>query len=368
MLRLNYSVVAVSLKRIYLRKLLAMNEWNKRELSNLGIESFRVQYITVFLNLFKETKDGKVEQKAEEQIQMVRKHQRMSFFDETLYTHLDNSSPELERKVNVPYCVYHISCLTSTKMWVNSYDGLFEINETGKQLKKLETDTTLIGSHSVSIKGDILFLGPLGISMLTSRGIIKRVCIRPHFMTCIHASKTTGDILLGYQNVVIKYDRHGKKIKEIILDDKGQPLYGEVNYITDNMNEDILVSDNGKKAVVSVNNLGCYRFDYTGNDSHFQFIPRGICTDALGHVLVCNTSHNDPSVHLLNEDGHYLMHLLTKEKHNLLTPTALCVDENGVLYVGDNNTILVFTYLKKLFKRDSLTTAYIKDSTVKQIL
>uniref|UniRef100_K1QSB8 Uncharacterized protein n=1 Tax=Magallana gigas TaxID=29159 RepID=K1QSB8_MAGGI len=58
----------------------------------------------------------------------------------------------------------------------------------------------------------------------------------------------------------------------------------EPNYITENNNGDIAVSD--YDAVVVTEREGRHRFSYTGHPAESVLRPRGICTDALSHILV----------------------------------------------------------------------------------
>ena len=59
---------------------------------------------------------------------------------------------------------------------------------------------------------------------------------------------------------------------------RGQELYDYQHYITDNTNGDICTSDYSNEVVVVVNKSG----------QGLRFSPYWICTDALGHILVCD--------------------------------------------------------------------------------
>jgi DNA-binding beta-propeller fold protein YncE len=99
-----------------------------------------------------------------------------------------------------------------------------------------------------------------------------------------------------------------------------------------------------KETVVVVNKSGHHRFSYTGQGS--EFYPYGICTDVLGHILVCNSFPFSDGVHLLDQDGQFLSLLLTQQ-HGVYRPFSVCVDDDNNLYVGQygTNTVTVYKYL-----------------------
>lgn len=235
--------------------------------------------------------------------------------------------------------------MTSDSLWISGFDGLLEINKTGIIIKKLETDFTFGGNHTVTMNGELLFIRASDVYLLTTSGEIKKICLGPFLPLCLHSSKINDDIFVGSTNIVTRHSKQGKLLQEIKLDEKGNLLYGHVHYVTENKHGDIIVSDHVKKAVVSVNKSGRYQFDYKGNSSQVGFIPCGVCSDVNGEILVCNSSPDDLSIHLLDQSGQYLMHLLTKEQYGFLKPRALCLDEMQNIYVGGANKILVVTYL-----------------------
>lgn len=231
--------------------------------------------------------------------------------------------------------------MASDSLWISGFDGLFEINEKGIRIKKLETDFTLTGSHTVTKNGELLFIRAFNVYLLTKNGEIKQVYLGSLSPSCLHSSRMTEDILVGSCNIVTRHSKQGKLLQEIKLGEKGNLLFENVNYVTENRNGDIIVSDHAKKAVVSVNRSGMHQFDYKGNEYQTGFIPCGVCSDVNGQILVCNSSPDDLSIHLLDQSGQYLMHLLTELQYGLLKPRALCLDEMQNIYVGDTNKLLV---------------------------
>jgi sugar lactone lactonase YvrE len=217
-------------------------------------------------------------------------------------------------------------------------------------LRVIYSDT---GCHTVTEDGDLLYIEDEDkVRKLTSDGTVTTLLTTTHRSAgCIHSSRINGDILVGSIGRVTRYDRTGRELQVIERDDKGQSMYAMPWYITENINGDILTSDMMKQAVVVVDKSGRHRFDYTGRqsvhtDRQSDFDPSGICTDVRGHVLVCD--YRNGSVHLLDQDGHFLSLLLTEKQHGIRSPRALCVDDQHNLYLGQYhiNTINVYRYLQ----------------------
>ncbi|XP_062588591.1 uncharacterized protein LOC134250254 [Saccostrea cucullata] len=137
----------------------------------------------------------------------------------------------------------------------------------------------------------------------------------------------------------------GHKIRDFSKDNQGEDLYEFPDDITENKNGDVWTSD--RIMVVVVEKSGEHRFDYEGQQSQSNFSPRGICSDILGNVLVCDYDSSNASVHLLDQDGQLLSLILTNH-HNIHDPMALSVDDENNLYLGqlNSNIITVFKYLQ----------------------
>ncbi|XP_048729874.2 uncharacterized protein LOC125647222 [Ostrea edulis] len=170
------------------------------------------------------------------------------------------------------------------------------------------------------------------------------------------------------------YNPHTSRGKVVVYDMEGKPtqgvehssrestqgvehnsreitLYSYPCYITDNRNGDIIVSDY-PGAVVVTERGGRHRFSYTGPPSGSGLTPRGICTDALSHILVCD--ENTHTVQMIDKDGHFLFLLLTRQ-HGINGPYSLHYDDKThLLWVGSEktNTLSLDRYIQR---RDPLT-------------
>lgn len=184
-------------------------------------------------------------------------------------------------------------------------------------------------------------------------------------------SPSTGDLLVGmykyksnsiscvvfrsYMNVtgkVTRFSQSGQLAQTIQHDNTGMLLYNEPNYITENNNGDIVVSDrrSSSGAVVVTEREGRYRFSYTGHPSGSELMPRGICTDSLLHILVCDGITN--TVQMISKDGQFLSYLL-KESQDVGAPRSMGYDVNTMcLWVGFQYKLCLYRYNTR---QDALT-------------
>ena len=246
----------------------------------------------------------------------------------------------------------HVSVDKSGILWVNCSGccgRLVSIDLEGNLLKTINTSSAcgnggffavMRCTNLIYTDGDEIFrLEPHHIPKITE--FIKTGDWIP---ICLHSSHINGDILVGmYKDrkaKVTRYTTTGKEIQSIQRSDRGQ-IYDYPHYIAENINGDICTSDIGKCAVEVVNRSGQHRFSYMGFGPCFS--PYGICTDVLGHILVCNMRRH--SVDLLDQDGEYLT---STSRQGIKTSCSLCVDDENNLYVGqyDTNIMIVYKYLQ----------------------
>ncbi|XP_062569810.1 E3 ubiquitin-protein ligase TRIM36-like [Saccostrea cucullata] len=246
--------------------------------------------------------------------------------------------------------IHHVSLDQSDRLWISDYNGnLVQTDLQRNVIQKIETSGGIEGYHTVIQDRDLIFTdkGKKVINRVTQdNNITEFIKTGDWSPLSIHSSHINGDLLVGMvtdeEAKVTRYNKTGKELQNIQRDDKGQELYSEPHYITENINGDICTSD-FYKGVVVVNKSGQHRFSYTGQES--RFYPFGICTDVLGHILVCDIVSK--TVHLLDQDGQFLSLLLTKQQ-GVPRPRSVCVDDENNLYVGQlgTNTLTVYKYLK----------------------
>nr|XP_034320705.1 uncharacterized protein LOC117687747 [Crassostrea gigas] len=281
------------------------------------------------------------------------------------------SGAELHQSLTVTgvdYC-YHISCVTSDRVWVSDHrNNLMLADTTGVPLHRVEnSDSYLYGLHTVNSESELIYIdrnyniNKLSKDMKTTTTFIERTD-STWGPRCVYWSPSTGDLLVGMFNIdtkrakVTRYNQSGQLTQTIQNHNTGRGLYSEPHYITENNNGDVVVSDHsfiyGSGAVVVTERGGRHRFSYTGHPSGSGLWPGGICTDALSHILVCDIITN--TVQMLDKDGQFLSHLLT-EPQEMDSPQSLSYDVNTHrLWVGSlwDNKVCVYRYITR---QDALT-------------
>ncbi|XP_062590544.1 uncharacterized protein LOC134252123 [Saccostrea cucullata] len=257
------------------------------------------------------------------------------------------------REIKVPGVndVFHVTLDQSDRLWISDNKGnLVQTDLQGNVIQKIKTSGRDQGYHTVTQDRDLIFTdkGKNVINRITQdNNITEFIKTGDWEPLSIHSSHINGDLLVGMMTEgeakVTRYNKTGKEQQNIQRDNKGQGLYSSPHYITENINGDICTSDYDKGVVV-VNKSGQHRFSYTGQESGFW--PYGICTDVLGHILVCDGYFINNSVHLLDQDGQFLSLLLTKQQ-GLSLPRSVCVDKENNLCVGQvSKNLTVYKYLK----------------------
>nr|XP_022336500.1 uncharacterized protein LOC111132878 [Crassostrea virginica] len=260
-----------------------------------------------------------------------------------------SSSVTKVREYSVPGVdsVWHISGDKSGRLWVSDNTGsLVQTDLQGNPLQKIQTSGGDQGYHTATQDGDLIFTDSdkkVIYRITPDKKITKFIKTGDWKPLSVYSSRINGDLLVGMdrgkEGKVTRYSKTGKEIQNIQRDNQGQGLYSDPHYITENINGDICTLDFNKRAVVVVNKSGEHRFSYTGQGSVFR--PFGICTDVLGHILVCD--YISESVHLLDQDGGFLSVILASQQ-GIKYPRGVCVDDENNLYVGQNNTNTVTAY------------------------
>nr|XP_022312702.1 uncharacterized protein LOC111117756 [Crassostrea virginica]XP_022312703.1 uncharacterized protein LOC111117756 [Crassostrea virginica]XP_022312704.1 uncharacterized protein LOC111117756 [Crassostrea virginica] len=281
------------------------------------------------------------------------------------------SSPVLLKYIlvaSVKYC-YHISCVTPGRLWISDWNNvILKDTATGKTIYSLkgssESDS---GNHTVNRESELIYIDnhykirKLSADMKTTTLLIDET--DPKWkLICVYCSPSSGDLLIGMR----KYDtgrfigkvmRYNDPCRQKPINPQNKTpdnLYDYPGYITENNNRDVVVSDWRRGAVIVTSGEGIYRFSYTGPPpSGSGLEPRGICTDALSHILVCDLTSG--TVQLLSKDGEFLKYLLTSPSQGLdyYAPYSLSYDfYTHCLWVGSgmlmsHRTLSVYRHINR---------------------
>ena len=281
------------------------------------------------------------------------------------------SSPVLLKYIlvaSVKYC-YHISCVTPGRLWISDWNNvILKDTATGKTIYSLKGSSEWdSGNHTVNRESELIYIDnhykirKLSADMKTTTLLIDET--DPKWkLICVYCSPSSGDLLVGMR----KYDTGRFKGKAMRYNDpcRQKPtkpqnktpdnLYDYPCYITENNNRDVVVSDWRRGAVIVTSGEGIYRFSYTGPPTSGSGLePRGICTDALSHILVCDLTSG--TVQLLSKDGEFLKYLLTSPSQGLdyYAPYSLSYDfYTHCLWVGSgmlmsHRTLSVYRHINR---------------------
>lgn len=252
----------------------------------------------------------------------------------------------------------HISFATTDKVWVSDDENnLILTNTKGEILRHLNdiySDSFSCGLHTVNSENEFIYIERNHDIKILSTNLRTFKLIKAEDSIwkplCVYFSWSTGDLLVGacrydtWIGKIIRYSKTGERKQQIQHNNLRHDMFKEPYYLTENNNGDIVVS-NWPNAVVVVNRRGKHRFSYTGHLSGSQLRPRGVCTDAMSHILVCDERTN--TVHIVSNDGQFLSQILTRPP-GIFTPFSLKYDINTQrLWVGSkhNNNVFVYRYL-----------------------
>ena len=261
----------------------------------------------------------------------------------------------------------HISCVTGNQAWISqgSQIALIEIT-TGKYLHMLNDAVSGFwwGLHTVNADCELFYISSensvIKLSYDRKSATTFLGNVHPsHQLRSLYCSKSTGDLLIGmhildentYEEVgiVVRFDKDGQSTMTIPDVHTKHTLFEDPNYIAENTNGDVVVSDYWNGVVVT-DHEGKHLFTYKDTPFGSRLLPRGICTDALSNILVCDCFTE--TIQILNKEGNFLFYILAQKAHGPCgKPCSLSYDSNThLLWVGSwNNTLSRYSHLKRPF-------------------
>lgn len=251
------------------------------------------------------------------------------------------NEPRVVSNRNTQYALRSLSCLNDEDVWTCNSDSIMRLyNLKGELVREIHTKS---GNKpydiAVTKKGDLVYTDNTDKTVNISKNNQTQTLIRlrrwkPLGVCCTNS----GDLLIVMNNdkisKVVRYSGPTKK-QSIKYNEEGQPLYspGSNNkYICENRNLDMCVSDFEAHAVVVVNQIGKFRFTYTGSPSITleTFNPVGITSDIRSRILIADI--NSRCIHIINQNGYFLRYI---DNCHLYAPFGVCVDTTGNLLVSD---------------------------------
>lgn len=261
---------------------------------------------------------------------------------------------------DVVHC-YHISCQAPDSLSL-SYRGNLVVRMSTEQIPLSFNELYPgYGIHTFNIESELIYIDRIYNINKISNDMKSITPFVPFSRNnrcsprCVFSSPYTGDLLVGFSlkdslvdasrlfnrsGYIARFNQFGHLTQVIEHTQRGLKLYRLPHYITENNNGDVVVSD-FPGAVVVTDGKGRHRFTYTGYPEGSKLNPRGICTDLLSRILVCDNITY--TIQFLNKDGQFLSYFKTPE--GLGSPYSLCYDVKAhLLYVGSlsNNFLSVY--------------------------
>ena len=251
--------------------------------------------------------------------------------------------------------------MTRDRVWISEKKKLFLVDiTTGSILHTINGVASGFwwGVHTVNINHDLFYISNdnsiIRLSNDRRATTVFKETEPSVQLRSLYCSPSTGDLLIGmhkldkYQETGIVAKLKTGQLTMTIPDDKRHNImFTDPNYITENNNGDIVVSDYCRGVVVT-DHEGKYRFSYTETPFGSRLLPRGICTDALSHILVCDWYTE--TVLILDERGDFLLYIPTELSLGALgKPCSISYDwSTHLLWIGSlKNTVSMYRHINR---------------------
>ncbi|XP_061179115.1 tripartite motif-containing protein 2-like [Saccostrea echinata] len=238
---------------------------------------------------------------------------------------------------------YSVACLGADEAWVSGGSNIIRrFNIHGFEIDSVRIDVkNTFKGITLTRQGDLIYSDADNntVNIVRHKKIEILITIpngwRPWGLYCTRS----GDILVSMSDVdsrlkkIVQYQEGAVKC-EINKDKYGIPILSPgryINFVAENRNGDICVSDNNAGNVVVVDQRGNVRFRYDGLPAKRKepLDPMQIVTDSMGNILVAD--ENNGCLHILDQNGKFLMCV---DQCGLDKPSGLSVDGMGRLWVG----------------------------------
>lgn len=231
--------------------------------------------------------------------------------------------------------LYDMAITDDNKVWVGGNGDELKLFDFQGNLHRI-VNTTWNGYHLCMYNNKVVYTGYKAVEMISNNNTVMKMFTTGDWNPRGITSTASGDLLVCLnkddQSKVVRYSSTYTVLQEIQYDSHCQPLYTTANYITENVNGDIIVSDLDKCAVIAVNRLGIFRYAYSGNDK--RLLANTVASDIFGHVFV--SDFMGIKIHMLDKDGRFMRYIIPEE--GIKDPRGVCINGHGELIVGECKT------------------------------
>ncbi|XP_078341346.1 uncharacterized protein LOC144627657 [Crassostrea virginica] len=230
--------------------------------------------------------------------------------------------------------LYDMAVTDNKKVWMGGYCKKLKLFDLKGNLERTIA-TTWFSLYICMLNKHVLYTDKTQktVTMISDSDTLVTMFTTGDWVPYGLTGSASGDLLVcllkDNQSKVVRYSSTGTVIQEIQFDSQCQPLFREAWYITENVNEDIVVTDKKKAQVTAVNKLGIFRYSYQSEED--SFAPIKVVNNLVGHVFV--TDFNGNKIHMLDRDGQFLRYIIPRE--GIERPRAMCMIGNGEMIVGE---------------------------------
>ncbi|XP_062605056.1 tripartite motif-containing protein 3-like [Saccostrea cucullata] len=136
---------------------------------------------------------------------------------------------------------------------------------------------------------------------------------------------------------IIKYSKSGEQLQEYMYD--GQTLlFNRPIDVTENITDDIIVSDVHSCQVIAISPEGHLQFQYDGGvyvGKSNSFSPAGLDTDILGNIMIADEYGN--RIHVLDSEGNFKRILLNRWD-GIELPVGICFDGKDSVWIAESKS------------------------------
>nr|XP_034327002.1 uncharacterized protein LOC117689525 [Crassostrea gigas] len=231
--------------------------------------------------------------------------------------------------------LYDVAVTDDNKVWMGGYSKELKLFDLQGHLHHT-VNITYIGMYLCMYNKQLVYIDIKAVRMISDTDTVVTMFTTGDWEPYGVTSAASGDLLICLrkddQSKVVRYSSTGIVLQEIQYDSQCQPLYKQAEYITENVNGDIIVTDWQKNAVIAVDRLGIFRYSYLGKHNNFKALS--VATDSNGHVIITDRPGN--KIHMLDRDGRFLRYIIPEG--GLKDPLGVCILGHGEMMVGETLT------------------------------
>lgn len=213
---------------------------------------------------------------------------------------------------------------------------LIEVDNIEQVVYRYDASTIFMYKNSPNQLMNVTTLFPISLCATNDGEILAALACRSEEFFVILRFSLSGECRQYITNIIENWSEERVRI-----------LSDSKVYVVENINKDICLSVNSSKtkAVILICSNGDHKLTYKGAGSSIlkPFVPRGLCTNVLGQILIADEKNR--LIHVLNKEGGFLTIFGIPDEPRCI-PISICTDNKNNLCIGCNDgEIRILKYL-----------------------